>query len=145
MNASNPANGDKQGNGNVHRELTRESSKQRTHWRNHLTPLKIGISLGIIIIGIALLLGPISRDKKETTPFGYQSEPTTTLPATSGIIIPINDVDPVTGKLIGPSSPTLKYKGYNIAFCCEASAGYKGDWDQMSEAQKDAFVKRYLK
>ena len=145
MNASDPANEDQQGNSDVSREPSREISKQRSDWKHQLTPLKIGIGLGILIVAIALVLGPMSRDEKDSTTGGDQIEAATTLPATTGIIVPINDVDPVTGKPIGPSSPTLKYKGYNIAFCCEASSGYKGDWDQMSEAQKDAFVKRYLK
>lgn len=58
---------------------------------------------------------------------------------------PLNDVDPVTGNPITSSSPTLMYKGYVIGFCCAGSEGYKGAWNWMSEAQKDAFVRRYLK
>jgi hypothetical protein len=57
----------------------------------------------------------------------------------------LNDVDPVTGKPITASSPTLTHKGYVIGFCCANSEGYKGGWNRMSEAQKDAFVRRYVK
>ncbi len=95
----------------------------------------MGICLGIITIGIALLLGPMLRDG------GGAILP----PASPGIKIPINDVDPATGKPIEPSSPTLVYKGLTIAFCCDKSPGYNGGWARMSEAEKDAFVRRCLK
>jgi hypothetical protein len=59
--------------------------------------------------------------------------------------VPINDVDPVTGKPLTPTSPTLPYKGYSIGFCCDKSAGYTGGWERMSERDKDAFVLKYVK
>ena len=58
---------------------------------------------------------------------------------------PINNVDPLTGKAIGPNSPTVLYKGHTIAFCCVKSSGYTGGWERMGEAQKDAFVARFVK
>jgi hypothetical protein len=51
----------------------------------------------------------------------------------------------VTGKPLTPSSPTLVYKGYAIGFCCAQSSGYTGGWERMSEKDKDAFVRKYLK
>ncbi len=135
MKGRSPAKGDREGRGAERRRRLRGALQQRSPWRRHLTPLKMGISLGIITIGIALLLGPMLRDGGGPI----------LSPAPPGTKVPINDVDPVTGKPIGPFSPILVYKGYNIAFCCEKSSGYKGDWVQMSEAEKDAFVRRYLK
>lgn len=65
-------------------------------------------------------------------------------PPPPGTPVPVNDVDPVTGKPLTPDSPTLDYKGYAIGFCCDKSAGYRGEWNRMSESQKDAFVRKYL-
>ncbi len=66
-------------------------------------------------------------------------------PPAPGTPVPLNDVDPLTGKLVTASSPTIAYKGYVIGFCCDQSGGYRGGWAQMGEAQKDAFVRRYLR
>ena len=63
----------------------------------------------------------------------------------SDLLPPINDVDPLTGKSIGPDSPTLSYYEHVIGFCCVKSRGYTGGWDRMSEAEKDAFVARFVK
>ncbi|MCH7604166.1 MAG: hypothetical protein IIB54_15520 [Planctomycetes bacterium] len=59
--------------------------------------------------------------------------------------VPINDVDPLTGKSVGPNSPTTLYKGYTIGFCCTDSPGYNGSWAGMSEIEKDAFVARFVR
>ena len=119
----------------------------------------MGISLGVAILGIALLLGPRLLDDGGTTLPSKQpgattlnpaprvteeSGATTLLPAPPGTKVPINEVDPVTGKPITPSSPMKTHKRYVIAFCCAKSAGYTG-WDWISEAEKDALVRRYLK
>ncbi|MFH0980887.1 MAG: hypothetical protein V2A79_05040 [Planctomycetota bacterium] len=66
-------------------------------------------------------------------------------PAPPGTKAPINDMDPMTGKAVTAISPTVVYKGHVIAFCCDKSTGYNGGWEQMSEAEKDAFVQRYVK
>ncbi len=132
MKARSPGKGDREGRA-ARRRRSRGALRQRSPWRRHLTPIKIGISLGVVALGIALLLGPMLRDGGGPIP---------ALPVTT---VPINDVDPVTGKPIEPSSPTLVYKGLTIAFCCEKSSGYKGGWVRMSEAEKDAFVRRCLK
>ncbi|MFQ5807570.1 MAG: hypothetical protein ACE5I3_14075 [Phycisphaerae bacterium] len=58
--------------------------------------------------------------------------------------MPINTVDPMTGKPIGDNSPTTVYKGYVVAFCCKNSSAYKGGWARMSEVEKDAFVRRFV-
>jgi hypothetical protein len=70
--------------------------------------------------------------------YGMSLEPPDTLAT-------INDVDPLTGKPIGPKSPTLVYKGHTIGFCCAKSSGYTGGRDRMSEAEKDAVVARFVK
>ncbi|UCG32116.1 MAG: redoxin domain-containing protein [Phycisphaerales bacterium] len=62
----------------------------------------------------------------------------------AAVAVPINTVDPVTGKPIGPNSPTTLYKGHFIAFCCDKSPAARGGWDGMSEVDKDAFVARFV-
>lgn len=58
---------------------------------------------------------------------------------------PINNVDPVSGEKITPTSPATLYKGHVVAFCCRNSKGFNGGWQKMSEADKDAFVSRWVK
>ena len=59
--------------------------------------------------------------------------------------VPVNPVDRFTGKPITASSPTIPYKGYVVAFCCPHSTGYRGGWDRLSEAEKDTYVRGFLK
>lgn len=66
-------------------------------------------------------------------------------PAPTGPQSPINNVDPVTNEPITARSPTIVYKGHVVAFCCRNSKGLNGGWERMSEAEKDAFVKRWIK
>jgi hypothetical protein len=56
---------------------------------------------------------------------------------------PINNVDPVSGKKVGPYSPTTTHKGFTIGFCCDVSRS-EGRWERMSEEEKDAFVGRFV-
>lgn len=121
------------------------------------TPIKVGIGLGIVMLGGALLLGPALRGRDNgalsgraagtTQPVAASAMPVVASlpPPAPGTRVPLNDVDPVTGKSLTASSPTLNYKGYVIGFCCEKSSGYKGDWARMSDNDKDAFVRKYLK
>jgi hypothetical protein len=62
-----------------------------------------------------------------------------------GTKAPVNNVDLFTGKPITYSSPTKMYKGYTVAFCCTNSAGYNGGWDGLTEAEKDTYVRSFLK
>ncbi len=135
-----------------------------------LTPIKLGIALGVVALGAAALLRPVLSGgggnaltqggsdvvslgaAAGTTTAAAASTPAPPKPVASGLPppapgtrSPINDTDPVTGKPITPSSPTLNYKGYAIGFCCADSGGYKGEWARTSESQKDAFVRKYLK
>ncbi len=135
-----------------------------------LTPITVGIALVVVVLGTAVLLRPVltggggktltqgGSDLTATGPVaGATTHPagTTAAPANPvaaglpppapGTKIPINDTDPVTGKPLTPTSPTLDYKGYTIGFCCTSSEGYKGAWERMNEGQKDAFVRKYLK
>lgn len=59
--------------------------------------------------------------------------------------VPVNPVDRFTGKPITAISPNIQYKGYVIAFCCPHSTGYRGGWDRLSEAEKDTYVRGFLK
>lgn len=54
-------------------------------------------------------------------------------------------MDRFTGNPIIESSPTVTYKGYVIAFCCRKSKGYRGGWDRLTEAEKDTYVRGFLK
>ncbi len=168
----NLSDGKRKGHDTRRQKRSPEKSRKRTGLSRHLTPLKMG--LGVVILGAALFFGPKlfddggttpSRPKPGattinpappgarkpgattalTTPPGAEKPGVTTLiPAPPDTKVPINDVDPVTGKPITPSSPMKTYEGYVIAFCCAKSAGYTG-WDRMSETEKEALVRRYLK
>ena len=122
-----------------------------------LTPLKVGIGLGVVLLGTAALLSPVFRARNSaalpgapvgtTQPVSGAVTPAVTSlpPPAPGTRVPLNDVDPVTGKPLTPSSPTTNYKGYAIGFCCDQSEGYRGAWARKSESEKDAFVRKYLK
>lgn len=66
-------------------------------------------------------------------------------PPTIETRVPVNAIDRFSGNPILASSPTVAYKGYVIAFCCGKSAGYTGGWDHLSEAEKDTYVRGFLK
>lgn len=59
--------------------------------------------------------------------------------------VPVNSIDRFTGQPIIASSPTITYKGYVVAFCCLHSTGYTGGWDRLTEAEKDTYVRGFLK
>jgi hypothetical protein len=66
-------------------------------------------------------------------------------PPAPGTRAPVNTIDLFTGKPITFSSPKKMHKGYTIAFCCTNSAGYNGGWESLTEAEKDTFVRSFLK
>ena len=136
-----------------------KTAPPRISWTRHLTPIKLGLGLGVVAIGAALIWGSLRHDGGNSTL--PRADSSTTLPSTvgpapakpavvglpparPGTKAPINNVDPLTGKPITPSSPTTVHKGYVVAFCCKSSSAYKGGWARMSEAEKDAFVRRCL-
>ena len=136
-----------------------ETAPPRISWTRHLTPIKLGLGLGVVAVGAALIWGSLRQEAGNSTlprDDGSTTLPSTVAPTTAKPVVvglppaplgtktPINNVDPVTGQPIKPTSPTTVYKGYVIAFCCTNSSGYKGDWARMSETEKDAFVRRYL-
>ncbi len=59
--------------------------------------------------------------------------------------VPVNSIDRFTGRPIVASSPTVTYKGFVVAFCCRRSTGYLGGWDRLTEAEKDTYVRGFLK
>ncbi len=115
------------------------------------TFIAVAVGLGILLLGGAALVGPVLKGGKATSqPAGARAPVPRSLatflpPPAPGTRTPINDTDPVTGKPLTPTSPVLAYKGYQIGFCCDKSAGYTGGWERMSESQRDAFVRKYLK
>ena len=136
-----------------------ETAPQRISRTRRLTPIKLGLGLGVVAVGAALIWGSLRHDGGNSTlprDDGSMTPPSTAErattkptvvglpPAPSGTKAPINEFDPVTDKPITPASPTLVYKGYVVAFCCASSSGYTGAWARMSEAEKDAFVRRCL-
>jgi hypothetical protein len=146
---------DKERGGRAHehaRRNERQSAAGTTRAASGRRPVIIGIVLGAIAIGGAALWGGLRDGGTGRDTAASMSAPATVPPtaaslppASPGTRVPLNDVDPVTGKPITASSPTLTHKGYVIGFCCANSEGYKGGWNRMSEAQKDAFVRRYVK
>lgn len=66
-------------------------------------------------------------------------------PAPEGVRVPVNSIDLFTSKPTGLASPKTTYKGYTIAFCCDKSSGYNGGWEHLTEAEKDTYVRSFLK
>jgi len=140
-----------------HRNHPAKTAAEQGARPRRLTPIKVGIGLGVVLLGTAALLSPLLRARDSaalpgapvgtTQPVSRAVTPAVTSlpPPAPGARVPLNDVDPLTGKPITASSPTTNYKGYVIGFCCDQSEGYRGGWARMSESQKEAFVRRYLK
>lgn len=55
---------------------------------------------------------------------------------------PVNDRCPIKGEEVDPESPTRTWKGHTIGFCCP---GCEAKWDAKPEAEKDAFLAKYVK
>jgi len=110
-------------------------------------PVIIGVVLGTVALGGAALWGTRRDGAMRVAPAASTSAPVVVglPPPAPGTRMPLNDTDPFTGKPIEPTSPTVTHKGYVIAFCCADSSGYKGGWARMSDSERDAVVRRYLK
>ncbi|MGQ0628834.1 MAG: hypothetical protein ACT4PL_12135 [Phycisphaerales bacterium] len=50
---------------------------------------------------------------------------------------PINTLCPIMGEEVDEGTPTVKYKGHVIGFCCP---GCDAKWGSWTDAQRDAFV-----
>lgn len=105
-------------------------------------PVIIGVVLGAVALGGAAIWGAL-RDG--ATPAVVTPAIAALPPAPPDTRVPINTMDAFTGKPITASSPTVTHKGYVLAFCCDQCPAYKGGWARMSEAERDAVVRRYLK
>jgi len=81
-----------------------------------------------------------------TLPLFATTPPTPGLaPPPPGTRVPVNPVDLFSGKPTNFASPTKTYKGYVVAFCCANSAGLNGGWDGLTEAEKDTYIRSFLK
>lgn len=49
----------------------------------------------------------------------------------------VNDTCPIGGEAVEADGGKAEYKGNTVGFCCP---GCKGGWEDMSEADKDAFI-----
>ena len=54
----------------------------------------------------------------------------------------VNDTCPIGGEAVEADGGSADYKGSTVGFCCP---GCKGGWEDMSEADKDAFVAKAKK
>ncbi|MDO8301806.1 MAG: hypothetical protein Q7T18_01045 [Sedimentisphaerales bacterium] len=89
-------------------------------------------------------VGPISGKPMADSKLPPTSQ-ANALPVTTTVgSTPINSVDPISGKPTKNGSPTTIYKGYVIGFCCETSRS-SGGWEKKNEAEKDAFLRRFIK
>jgi hypothetical protein len=91
------------------------------------------IALILAVVGLILIVVFI-------IPRGQQksAEP---LPRTSlATGIPINNVDPTSGKPVVAGIAST-YKKYTIGHCCAES---QKEWEALSESQKDAAVRRFV-
>lgn len=132
-----------------------------------LTPIKIGIALGAVALGAALLLRPVlsggggnaltqggsdmvslgavagaTTAPAASTPAPPKPVATGLPPPAPGTRVPINDADPFSGKPVSPGGPTVSHQGYVIGFCCAES---NKPWGRLSETEKDTLVRKYLK
>ncbi len=55
---------------------------------------------------------------------------------------PVNDRCPIRGAEVDPETPQRMWKGHAIGFCCP---GCDTKWDAKADAEKDAFLARYVK
>jgi len=170
MSKKNKSKHGRRDDGAPHRNQPAKTTAEQGARPRRLTPITVGIGLGVVLLGAAVLLRPVlsgagsnalTRGGGDVVSLGAVVGTTTSAPAGTpappkpvatglpppapGTRVPLNDVDPLTGKPITPSSPTTNYKGYVIGFCCDQSEGYRGAWARKSESEKDAFVRRYLK
>ena len=99
----------------------------------------------IPVVATPMTATPVPSTPVTAWPAATQPAITGLPPAPTGPQSPINNVDPVTNEPITARSPTIVYKGQVIAFCCRNSKGLNGGWERMSEAEKDAFIKRWVK
>jgi len=150
----------------MEKHTSKRPPKRRTAPPRRLNPLAIGIGLGVVLLGGTAVVTLLDKDQQHskaaalpaggipTTPASAAPAANPALaqplaafvlpPASPGTKVPINDIDDFSGKKVGPSSPTIEYKGYVIAFCCADSAGWKGGWERLSESEKDALVRKHL-
>lgn len=130
------------------RALDRERAAKRQHaaavrpGSSGLRPILIGVLLGVVVIGSAAIWGAL---RNGGTSAAVVPAIAALPPAPPGTRVPINTIDAFTGKPITARSPRVTHKGYVLAFCCDQCAAYKGGWARMSEDQRDAVVRRFLK
>jgi hypothetical protein len=122
----------------------------------------LGAVLGTAILAVVLLAITFSPTSLAPRALSHPIEPLLPLlnpsevkpglpPPGPATRVPVNTVDRFTGKPIIATSPTVNYKGYVVAFCCLRSSGYSaaggggGRWDRLSEAEKDTYVRGFLK
>ena len=113
------------------------------------------IGFAVLATAVAVALTTPWRSRQWGTPLAERSGPPPRLfdsPVTPGLPqsgpttrVPVNSIDRFTGQPIIASSPTITYKGYVVAFCCLHSTGYTGGWDRLTEAEKDTYVRGFLK
>ena len=121
--------------------------------KRHLNlPLISSVLLLIVLVVVLVLLWPRQQSVDSIRSAQPAAGPATaqpigprSTPGLSGNLVPINNVDPLTGKPVSYGSPVTTYKGHVIGFCCKKSPGFNGSWDLMSEADKDAFVARFTR
>jgi hypothetical protein len=107
----------------------RRDSRRRGSW---ITSGRLALIISVIgLVLIVLFIIPRGQNRPfEPRP---QSEPV------AGV--PINTVDPTSGKPTVAGITSI-YKGHTIGHCCEVS---KREWEALSDAQKDAAIRRFLR
>ncbi|MFA6043714.1 MAG: hypothetical protein WC718_01910 [Phycisphaerales bacterium] len=108
----------------------------------------VGCAVTVLMFPLVLGGGPQRTQTagEPLPPLFHPGEVTAGLPSPGpSTRVPVNQVDRFTGKPIVASSPSVTYKGYVVAFCCQHSSGYLGGWDRLSEAEKDTYVRGFLK
>jgi hypothetical protein len=131
----------------------RAQAAQEAARRRRLRPIKVGVALAVVVLGGALLFGNAFRGRDSTgslgpslgmslfggKDLGYISDLPPPGPNTR---VPINYADPFSGKPHPSGGPTVTHKGYVIGFCCAESYT---KWNPLSERERDAVVRGYLR
>lgn len=110
------------------RDRRRKAQKRRSGGRSGRIALVLAVVGLVLIVVFIVPRGPQKR-AESLKRAGF----------TTGI--PINNVDPTSGKPI-VAGITSVHKGYTIGHCCGPS---RQDWEALSAERKEAFVRRFLK
>jgi hypothetical protein len=108
--------------------------------------LFIAADVVLVAVLVFVILQTREPERPLTAPAAARAPDRGSAPVSpSGVkLAPVNNIDPATGEAVVYGCPVTMYKGHVIGFCCKNSPAFNGGWDAMSEAEKDAFLLRWV-